>query len=242
MSQSSPACDDGLVPTRRPDPPPWWKTAGEAASGLEAARLAARMPRLLRLPNGDGTPVVLTPGLGATDASLAPLRRFLVRKRHDARPAGFGRIVPDVAGLAPRLIDLVADIRRETGRPVNLVGWSLGGVVSREVARHRPDLIGRVITFGTPVRGGPGSTALGARLDPRQLDAIQDMMEARDRVPIRVPITAIRSPRDGVVAADACIDTTSLEAENVVVRSTHIGMGIDPDVWAIVARRLAAPT
>lgn len=96
-----------------------------------------------------------------------------------------------------------------------LVGWSMGGVLSRETARRRPDLVAQVITFGTPVLGGHAFA------------------------PIRVPITAMWSRRDGVVSPRACIDDFSPNVVNVEVSSTHLGMGIDPDVWLEVARRLA---
>ena len=59
--------------------------------------------------------------------------------------------------------------------------------------------------------------------------------------PIRVPLTVLFSHRDGVVAWQACIDRATPGAEHVEVSSTHIGMGVDPDVWAVVADRLAPP-
>ncbi len=184
---------------------------------------------------------MLVPGLAATDASMTPLRTFLRRHGHDARPAGLGRMVADVDGLTPRLLDLIESIRDETGRPeVNLVGWSLGGVISRAAARRRRSWIGRIVTFGTPVLGGPGSTAMASRFSAEQLRFIDAVVEQRNRIDVEVPITAIWSRRDGIVAGEACIDHRSPDVENIEVRSTHLGMGIDPDVWAIVARRLAA--
>ena len=65
--------------------------------------------------------------------------------------------------------------------------------------------------------------------------------ESRPSIPVPVPLTIIFSRRDGIVAWQACLDHTSPEAEHVEVASTHIGMGIDPDVWAVVAERLARP-
>ena len=105
----------------------------------------------------------------------------------------------------------------DSGRAVSLVGWSLGGVIAREVARQHPDAVRRVITYGTPVA--------------RRLDA---------RTPLRVPLTVVFSRRDGIVPWPACIDRSSTCVEHVEVSSTHLGMGIDPDVWELVAHRLAA--
>lgn len=225
--------------TVRSGPPSHWATAGEALSGLEVFRLAAKTPTLWSIPRGDGGPVLLVPGLGATDRSLVPLRRFLRDKGHHARSAGFGRIHANVPELAARLVERTAKVAGERGRKVSLVGWSIGGVLSRETARQRPDLVERVITFGTPVTGGPAHTALGRGYTPEQLAQIEEIGRLRREVPIRVPITAIWSRRDGVVAPHACIDDYSPDVENIEVTSTHLGMGLDPDVWATIARRLA---
>lgn len=222
----------------RPGPPSQWATAGEALSGLEVFRLAVKSPLLWSIPRGDDDPVLLIPGLGATDRSLYPLRTFLRDKGHHARSAGFGRIHADVPLLASRLVDRAARLADERGRKVSLVGWSIGGVLSRETARRRPDLVERVITFGTPVTGGPANTALGRRYTELELREIEAMGRLRRQTPIRVPVTALWSRRDGVVSPRACIDDQSPDVENIEVSSTHLGMGLDPDVWAIVARRL----
>jgi len=219
-------------------PPSPWATAGESLAPAELVRLAVRAPRLRRLPHGDGRPAILVPGLGATDASLAPLRTFLVRHGHDARRAGLGRIHGDVPTLGRRLLERTATTSRSTGSTVALVGWSLGGLLAREVARRRPDLVARVITFGSPIEGGPAHTALRHRYSDEELAQIDALIEHRRRTPIVVPITAMWSRRDGVVSPRACIDEHSPDVENIEVTSSHLGMGVDPDVWSVVATRL----
>ncbi|MBG7603111.1 MAG: alpha/beta fold hydrolase [Actinobacteria bacterium] len=221
-------------------PPSRWKTAAEALSGLEAIRLATRTQRLSRSPLGDDGPVILVPGLGATDVSMLPLRRFLRERGHRAKSAGFGRIHSDVPLLARQLIERADAFHRESGRKVALIGWSLGGLLSRETARNRPDLIERVITFGTPVVGGPAHTAFARRYTDDEIAQIEILINKRSQVPIEVPITAIWSRRDGVVSGRACVDHYSPNVENLEVSSTHLGMALDPDVWSIIAKRLAA--
>jgi pimeloyl-ACP methyl ester carboxylesterase len=224
--------------TSRPEPPSAWATAGEALSGLQAIRLIGQTPRLARTPRGHGAPVILTPGLGASDVSLLPLRRFLRDRGYHARSAGLGRIGGNVPELAAQLLARTIVVHRQTGHKVTLIGWSMGGILSREVARERPELVERIITFGTPVTGGPAHTAFGRGLTDADRALIDERIEHRSQVAIRVPITAIWSRRDGVVAPAACIDRRSPQVEHVEVSSTHLGMGIDPDVWRIIADRL----
>ncbi len=233
------ANSDDLPRPRPLRPPDVRQRSRELLLGADLARLLVRAPFLGSAPFGDGGPVLLVPGFGATDHSLALLGRFLRSRRHRVYSARLGRVGGDVPALAERLGERVARIAADAGRPVALVGWSIGGVLSREVARDRPDLVSRIVTFGTPVVGGPSYTALAGRYPPEMLAQVRQAIADRESTPIAVPITAIWSPNDGVVSPDACIDRHSPQVEHVKVRSTHIGMGFDPDVWSVVADRLA---
>jgi pimeloyl-ACP methyl ester carboxylesterase len=210
----------------------------EAMTGREALRLPLAAPRLQRSPRGHRRPVVLVPGLGATDASLLALRTHLRRLGHDARSAELGRMTRDVVTNAMALADLVRRIGREQDDTVALVGQSIGGVLSREVARQLPGLVRRVITFGTPVVGGPEFTATFRGYTPEQRDLVRRVVADRQRTRITVPITAMWSRNDGIVAPAACIDRLN-DVEHVEVTSSHLGMGFDPDVWLVIADRLA---
>lgn len=223
-------------------PPSWTQRSRELLLGRDLARLAIGAPGLRSLPRGDGRPVLVITGFGGTDPSLLPLRRFLGRLGHDVRPAGLGRISDEVEDLYPRVGNRCAAIATETGRQVALVGWSIGGVLAREAARDHPDAVSRVVTFGAPIEGGPAYTALAGRYDAERLAEIAALIDERHRTPIRLPVTAIWSPNDGIVTPEACLDHRTPDAENVRVSSTHIGMGLDPDVWSAIARRLAQPT
>lgn len=219
--------------------PSWRKLVAETTSPLEAARLPGAVKRLRSMPRGDGHVVIDIPGWQAPEASGVPLRRYLAWLGYDARGWSFGKNHGDPARDAVRLTKSVAAIVEESGRPVSLVGWSLGGVIAREVARQRPELVRRVITYGTPVVGGPTYTAVAGTYTHEVREHATRVTERLDaQRPIRVPLTVIYSRRDGIVAWPACIDRTTAGAEHVEVRSTHIGMGVDPDVWAVVAERL----
>jgi pimeloyl-ACP methyl ester carboxylesterase len=146
-----------------------------------------------------------------------------------------------VPKLVPRVLKLVERSAVRSGMPVRLVGWSLGGVLAREVARDRPELVAQVITMGTPVVGGPKYTSLARffRLRGYDIDAIAAESEARARQPIPTQITAIYSRRDGIVAWQACIDRVNPNVEHVEVPTAHAGLGFDIRVWRIIADRLA---
>lgn len=216
---------------------------GEARAVLEVPRLLVRAPWLSRLPRGDGSPVVVFPGFGTSDLSTQVLRTFLRLLGYDVRAWGLGRNHGDVPALTPRVADLVAEIAEEQATPVHAIGWSLGGVLAREAARERPDAVRSVVTFGTPVVGGAKYTAVGRRYaeDGVDLDAIELRIAAREaELPIDVPITAIYSRSDAVVAWGACIDRTNPHVEHVEVRGTHSGLGFSPEVYEIIATRLSA--
>jgi hypothetical protein len=229
--------------TRAPEatgPPSWRRIVAEASSPLEGARLVGAGPRLRAMPRGDGRVVVDVPGWRAPELSGLPVRRYLSWLGYDARGWGFGTNTGDPQRDVKRLTSSVAGLAEESGRPVSLVGWSLGGVIAREVARRRPDLVRSVITYGTPVVGGPTYTAVaGAYSAELRRDAQRVTSRLDAEQPITVPMTVIYSRRDGVVSWQACIDRVSPDVEHVEVRSTHIGMGLDPDVWGVVAQRLA---
>jgi alpha-beta hydrolase superfamily lysophospholipase len=200
-------------------------------------RLAARS-RLAALPHGDGLPVLVLPGMHVADWSTRALRRFLVAHGFDARGWGLGWHRADVSVTLPRALARLEQVAAEAGRPVALVGWSLGGVIARELARLRPDLVDRLFTLGTPVVGGPRCTAVAYAYRGHDLDALARLVAAAERAPIRIPVTAIWSRRDGIVAWRACLDETTPGAENVEVTSSHWGLGLDPDVFAILVTRL----
>jgi len=213
----------------------------ELTAVTEFPRLALAAPKLAAGPSGRGAPVLVLPGFGAGDGSTLLLRGYLRVLGYAVHGWGLGRNGGDVEALIPQVVERADRIAQREGRPVRLVGWSLGGVLGRETAREQPEVAERVVTMGTPVIGGPKYTLAGESYRKRgvDLDAVERQVEQREAVPIACPITAIYSRNDAVVAWKACIDRFSPDVEHVEVEATHSGLGFSARVYEIVADRLA---
>lgn len=231
------------VPPDTPSPrtPTGRRIWQEMAAVFQWGRLFRRVPTLLGHTERPGV-VVLIPGWKAPQMSMTPLRRYLCSRGHDARHWGLGTnrgsAEDDVLTMIPR----VQRLAHATGQRVSLVGWSLGGVIAREIARERPEVVEQVVHYGTPVVGGPtftlGAPTWGEQECARMAAITADREAAK---PLRVPVTAIFSRADRVVSWPACIDRNSPHIEHVEVGSSHSGMGLDPDVWAAVIESLERP-
>src|SRR3954453_16764376 len=116
------------------------------------------LPLLALAPMGDGHPVLVLPGLVASDDSTRPLRAFLRSRGYFVKGWGQGRNLGLRDGVQNAMQDLVHELSDTSGRKVSLVGWSLGGVYARQLAKLMPDRVRSVITLGSPFAGDPKST------------------------------------------------------------------------------------
>lgn len=215
----------------------------EVRAPLEGLSLVAAWPWLARMPRGDGRPVVLAPGYGAGDASMFALFRYLRWLGYDVHHWGLGRNNGKVEKYVAELTERVRHLHSEReGAAVTLIGWSLGGVIMREIARENPELVREVITLGTPIVGGPKYTRVAklfAGLENIDLDHLERHIHLRNLRPIKCPLTCIYSKSDGVVAWAASVDSYNAQARNVNVPSSHLGLAFNPFVWRVIARTLA---
>jgi len=181
--------------------------------------------------------VILLPGFGTGPRSMRVMEFFLRRAGHRARDWGLGRNTGEVKWQRAELVRVVEASIAADRQPVVLVGWSLGGYIAREYARAHPRHVRKVITLGSPVVGGPRYTATAKwyKAQGFDLDELEQAVAARYATPLTVPVTAIYSKRDGVVAWRACIDRWSPNVRHVEVSETHVGLGFSPRVLAIVA-------
>ena len=202
----------------------------------------ALLPLLRRAPRGDGHPVLVLPGLIASDTSTQPLRAYLADRGYEVHGWGLGRNLGLRPGIESKMKARLRQIHRDSGRKVSLVGWSLGGVFAREIASAVPDAVRNVITLGSPIRGNPRSTNAWRVYELASGQSIDDpkLRRPRDAAP-PVPTTSIYSRSDGVVAWKACVGDAYANSENIEVASSHLGLVWHPEVFRIVADRLAQP-
>lgn len=225
-------------------PPPVGLFAREQVRALGAlAAVGARRRLRRRVPPGDGHGVLILPGFLAGDSSTAPLRSFLRDIGYDAHGWRLGTNLGPNPELLRSLAGSVADLFQQHRRKVSLVGWSLGGIYARELARRAPERVRSVITMGSPFRDISATHAvrfIAARPGGRPLRESEQIRRALAR-PLPVPCTSIYSKTDGVVHWKSCLLDPGDEAENVEVHCSHTGMGFSVEVLAIVADRLALP-
>jgi pimeloyl-ACP methyl ester carboxylesterase len=207
--------------------------------------LPLAMPWLLTAPRGDGHGVLVLPGLLATDTSTVALRRFLSWLGYDVRGWDMGRNHGPTEAVLAGLPRALLDHAERTGGPVSLVGWSLGGVYARELARQHPSQVRQVITLGSPfaLREPRQSHAHGPyqRLSYLHADGAQLPSREQTARPIGVPSTSVYSRWDGIVSWQACVEPETDLHQNVEVRCSHLGFGVDLATLSVIADRLASP-
>jgi pimeloyl-ACP methyl ester carboxylesterase len=215
---------------------------GRAISELGA--FLGALPLLSLAPRGDGHPVLVLPGLVASDTSTRPLRAFLRTRGYVVSGWRQGRNLGLRHGVQDAMVDLLQEMNDTHGRKVSLVGWSLGGLYARQLAKMMPERVRSVITLGSPFAAGPKATnawrvyeiASGRRADEEDLRFGGALSS-----PPPVPTTAIFSRTDGICAWQGCVEKSSAMAESIEVESSHCGMGHHPAAVYAVADRLAQP-
>jgi hypothetical protein len=212
----------------------------------ELGAFVGALPLLSLAPRGDGHSVLVLPGLVASDSSTRPLRSFLKNRGYSVSGWRQGRNMGLRDGVQRALVDLVHELGETSGRKISLVGWSLGGLYARQLAKMMPDRVRSVITLGSPFAGHPKATnawrvyemASGRRAEAEDED--EQFGGPLSTTP-PVPTTAIFSRTDGICAWQGCMEKPSLRSENIEVESSHCGMGHHPAVVYAVAERLAQP-
>lgn len=232
-----------FAPAPRPPSRIWTFIEGRAVFELGAFYMT--WPLLSQLPKGDGHAVQVLPGFMASNTSTLPLRRLLKGLGYDAHGWDSGRNVRVNNALITRLENQLKRLNDDSGRKVSLVGWSLGGVLARELAKLHPDRVRLVISMGSPISDDRNHTS-AARLF--------ELLNGKDPEPVRggrfrrldeappVPTTSILTKTDGIVHWRGSVQKPgATPSENIEVYASHCGLGVNPSVMMAIADRLAQP-
>jgi hypothetical protein len=191
---------------------------------------------------GNDHPIMVVPGLTASDLSMSLLRKFL--KNHgftNVYPWGLGRNLGDLKNIGI-LSDKIENLYAQHGQKVTLIGWSLGGVFIREIAKEKPYMVCRLITLGSPF------AAIDAPNHAKWVfELLQDVShvdkdwEAQIPRPAPVPTTAFYSKHDGIVPWQSCMELKEDALHrNVEVHSSHFGFGVNAQVYKLMLEVLKA--
>jgi Predicted acetyltransferases and hydrolases with the alpha/beta hydrolase fold len=202
-------------------------------------------PWLAAAPRGDGHPVLVLPGLLASDLSTRPLRSFLNAQGYAAHGWKQGRNLGLRAGIEDGMLERVEELHERYGhRKISVVGWSLGGIYARQLAKRAPEKVRSVISLGSPFAGSPKATnawrvyelASGQSVEDRDHHIAGPLAE-----PPPVPTTSVFSRTDGICAWQTCLNEEGEQVENIEVYGSHCGLGHHPAAVYAVADRLAQP-
>jgi len=193
-------------------------------------------------PTRNPQTVMLLPGFGAHPIRMRWMARQLERAGHRTKRWGsginFGATADRFATVEQRLLEL----SRREGRPIVLVGWSLGGVIARELAKAHPDKVAKVVTLGSPFSGSPRANngwrayqaIAGHRVDEPEIDTV-----IAEKPPVET--VALWSPRDGVVHPRSACGRPGERDRAVAVRCSHMGLVLTHQAAAAVLTELDRP-
>jgi triacylglycerol lipase len=201
----------------------------------------------------DGEPVLLIPGFFAGDWTMSTMARWLARLGYRPYLSGIDWNVgcPDrkVAWLGRR----IDQITRGEGRPVVLVGHSLGGVLARAAAVESPERVRHVVMLGAP--RNIDLTAIRPQWRPalRLMQSLWGIGGGTPRCgtsrcpcgfagalstsfPAGVGLSSIFGRGDEVIGWHYCVDP---EAQNYEVCGNHLSLLVNRHVYRLVGEILA---
>src|SRR5687767_6351081 len=210
----------------------------------ELSAWAEPVARLIRAPlvlprTAHPRVVMLLPGFGTHPLRMRYMARRLEGAGHEVKRWGLGFNLGPTEENFALLEERVRQIRARYGQNVVLVGWSLGGIFARELAKRHPDLVAKVITMGTPFSGSlyaNNAWRIYQLVTGHSID--QPPVEAQVAVKPPVETVALWSPRDGVIAPRSACGRPGERDRAVALRCTHIGFAHSAEAIRVVAEEL----
>lgn len=203
--------------------------------------LFASSPLLRRFGRGDSHPVLVMPGFTAGDASTVVLRSMIRSWGYWAHGWGLGTNLGPTRAVREGIHQRLDALHARHGAKVTVIGWSLGGLYARELARDMPDKVRQVITLGSPIQMTPedrsNASAISERLQ-KHFDPNWHWRPDFAQGILPVPSTSIYTRTDGVVRWQLCLDVVDDQHDNVEVKASHIGLGFNPSALLVIADRL----
>lgn len=202
--------------------------------------LASPLLEPVEMERGNGQPVMVLPGYLTGDISSLRLRRSLIAANWRAYGWGLGQNLGARIDILDRLGERIDSIARRNGQPVTLVGWSLGGVFAREVAKVIPENVALVVTLGSPFSGDPHANnawRVYEFFNDHPVDAPPLDVRLAEKPP--VPTVAVWSRKDGIVAPSAARGRPGETDRHVEVNCRHLTLARAPEGIQAVGRILA---
>lgn len=183
--------------------------------------------------------VMLLPGFATHPLRMRYLARQIERAGHTAKRWGMGFNWGATPDTMDRLERRLLDLRRRSGQPVVLLGWSLGGIFARELAKRHPATVAKVITMGSPFSDDPRANnvwRLYQFIAGHSVDAPPIEAQLSQKPPVET--VALWSPRDGIVAPRSACGRAGERDRAIALRCTHIGFSYSPEAVEAVLREL----
>jgi pimeloyl-ACP methyl ester carboxylesterase len=230
-----------LAAEPRPDDargPRWQLLLREFLWPLEPLRRLVGPPLEISAARNPKT-VMLLPGFGAHPIRMRWMARKLEKAGHVTKKWGLGYNFGATETRFRKVESRLVDLYRRTGAPIHLVGWSLGGVMARELAKAHPDKVAKVITMGSPFSGSPRANngwrayqaIAGHRVDEPEIDTV-----IHEKPP--VDTVAFWSPRDGIVHPRAACGKPGERDRTRALRCSHMGFVLTYEAADAVLREL----
>jgi len=197
---------------------------------------------IARTHDGAGHKVIILPGFMVAETRMELFRQTLNRAGYRAFGWGLGRNLGVTADMIERLDARLDEIDGEADGPVTLVGWSLGGLIAREYAKHAPHRVSRVITMGSPFSGNPRANnawRLYEWVTKHPVDAPPIDAHLAQKPP--VPTYALWSRRDGIVAPASARGLPGEADYCVEVDCSHLAFACAPEAMTAVLDILSRP-